>query len=86
MKRWIRAFNLPITATTRTAADNLRCDQPIEIEGSIILTMKGIPWVVIPEPQKSKVVASVKMIVMLTNTNVCPVEFNNGPLELQGTS
>ena len=83
MKRRIRAFNLLITAMKPTAMSLLCCDQPIAIEGSTILITKGMPWVVSPEPNKSKVVESINMIVMITNTNVCPGEFNNDPLELQ---
>ena len=58
-------------------------DQPTAIEGVIILMMIGIPWVVIPEPTKSTMVASMKMIVVIANTKICPGEFNKDPLELQ---
>jgi hypothetical protein len=53
-------------------------------EGSIILMMKGMPWVVSPGPTTITVVASMKMMVVIMNTNMCPGEVNNDPLELQG--
>ena len=84
MKRWILAFNLVITAMTPTTTFNLCGDQPTATDGSIILIMKGMPWVVIPGPKKSTVVASIRMTVVIENTNMCPGEFNNDPLELQG--
>jgi hypothetical protein len=83
MKRWTLAFNLVITAMTPTTTSNLCGDQPTATEGSIILIMKGMPWVVIPTPKKSTVVASIRMTVVIENTNMCPGEFNNDPLELQ---
>ena len=69
---------------TPTTTFNLCGDQPTAIEGSMILIIMGMPWVVSPGPKKSTVVASIKMIVVITNTNMCPGEFNNDPLELQG--
>jgi hypothetical protein len=84
MKRWILAFNLVITAMTPTTMSILWGDQPTATEGSIILIMKGMPWVVIPEPKTSTVVASIRMTVVIENTNMCPGEFNTDPLELQG--
>lgn len=86
MKRQILTFNLVITAMTPTTTSNLCGDQPTATEGSIILIMVGMPWVVSPGPKKSTVVASIKMMVVITNTNMCPGEFSNDPLELQGTS
>ena len=53
------------------------------MEGSIILMMKGMPWVVIPGPKTITVVASMKMIVVIPNTNMCPAEWNKDPLELR---
>jgi hypothetical protein len=66
-----------------TITSNLCDDQPTTIEGSIILMMKGMPWVVIPGPKTITVVASMKMIVVIPNTNMCPGEWNKDPLELQ---
>ncbi len=83
MNRRIRAFNLVITAIMPTTTSNLCGDQPTAIEGSIILMMMGMPWVVIPGPKKSTMVARTKMIVVIMNTNMCPGEFNRDPLELQ---
>ena len=83
MKGRIRAFNLLITAMTPTITSNLCGDQPTAMEGSISLIMMGMPWVVIPGPKKSTVVASIIMTVVIVNTNMCPGEFNNDPLELQ---
>ena len=86
MKGRIRAFNLLITAMIPTTTSNLCGDQPTAIEGSIILIMIGMPWVVISGPKKSTMEASIMMIVVIANTNMCPGEFNNDPLELQGRS
>jgi hypothetical protein len=54
------------------------------MEGSIILMMKGMPWVVSPGPTTITVVASIKMIVVIMNKNKTPGELNKDPLELQG--
>ena len=86
MIRRIRTFNLVITAMTPTITSNLCGDQPTAIEGSIIFIMMGMPWVVISGPKKSTMLASIKMTVVIANTNMCPGEFNNDPLELQGRS
>jgi hypothetical protein len=83
MKERIRTFNLVIMAMTPTTMFILCGDQPTAIEGMIILMMIGMPWVVIPEPTKSTMVASMKMIVVIANTKICPGEFNKDPLELQ---
>ena len=37
----------------------------------------------IPGPKTITVVASMKMIVVIPNTNMCPGEWNKDPLELQ---
>jgi hypothetical protein len=79
-----RTFNLVITATKPTTAFNLCGDQPTAKEGSIILMMKGMPWVVSPGPKRITVVASIKMIVVIPNTIMCPAELNRDPLELTG--
>lgn len=71
-----------ITATKLTTAFNLCGDQPTAIEGSIILMITGIPWVVSPGPKRITAVASIKMTVVIPNTNMCPGELNNDPLEL----
>lgn len=71
-----------ITATKPTTAFNLCGDQPTAIEGSIILMMKGMPWVVSPGPKRITAVASMKMTVVIPNTNMCPGEVNNDPFEL----
>ena len=48
------------------------------------MIMKGMPWVVSPGPKKIMMVASMKMTVVIANKNMCPGEFNNDPLELEG--
>ena len=53
-------------------------------EGSIILMIKGMPWVVSPGPITITMVARKKMIVVIPNTNMCPREWNKDPLELHG--
>lgn len=66
-----------------TTTSNLCGDQPTATEGSINLIMMGMPWVVSSGPKKSTMLASIRMIVVIENTNMCPGEFNNDPLELQ---
>jgi hypothetical protein len=51
-------------------------------EGSIILIMMGMPWDVNPVPTMMTVVASMKMIVVIPNKNICPREWNMDPLDL----
>lgn len=63
-----------MTAMMPTITSILRGDQPMTKEGSIILMMMGMPWDVNPVPTMMTVVASMNMIVVTPNKNMCPGE------------
>jgi hypothetical protein len=69
-----------MTATTTLI---LRPDQNLSKEGSIALTIWGMPWDANPEPRTMVVVQSIKIIVVVPNKNMDPGEWDKGPLELE---
>jgi len=77
------AFILVIVATIPVITLILWEDQPIESEGSIKLMIMGMDCSVSPGPTKMTMVASTKMIVVLPNRKMCPMESDKDPLELR---
>jgi hypothetical protein len=45
--------------------------------------MTGRPWDTSPVPRMTRVVESIKMIVVIPTKNMCPRDPDKGPLELQ---
>ena len=82
-ERGKRAFNLVI-ATMMPLTMSLLCGGQIPLkEGSMILIMMRMRWDISAGPRTMTIVESIKMIVEVPNKNMCPSEWNKGPLELQ---
>lgn len=58
-------------------------DQTLSKEGSNAWIVEEMSWDVNLMSRMRSVVVSIKMIVMIPNKNMCPRDWNKGPLELQ---